>query len=220
MLPPDMDFPIEVVDLSHSIGPAMPVWPGTPGPEFLKLSSVADDGYAEQSIRMSSHTGTHLDAPAHIIDGGASLDSFDPGSFFGRGACVGVPVAADGVISRELLAPLAESLGTIDFLLLHTGWSRFWGGPAYDRGYPVLDSGAADLLCSLTLKGIGIDAPSFDLPESRDYPVHLRLLSAGVLLVENMTDLHLLPSYGFLLSVFPLRITGAEACPVRAVAML
>lgn len=217
---PNLNFPIEVVELSHSITPEMPVWPGTPEPEFLKLSSVAVDGFAEQSIRMSSHTGTHIDAPAHIIDGGASLDRYGPGSFFGKGVLVEVPGAQNGPISREQLFPLVDSLATIDFLLFHTGWSRFWGEAAYGRGYPVLDSGAADLLSSLTLKGIGIDAPSFDLPESRDYPVHLRLLSAGVLLIENMTDLHLLPPSGFLLSVFPLRITGAEACPVRAVAIL
>ncbi|NTV02313.1 MAG: cyclase family protein [Chlorobiaceae bacterium] len=209
-----------VIDLSHPICPEMPVWQGAPAPELLPLATVRDDGFAEHSIRLSSHTGTHLDAPAHMIEGGASLDSFAPGRFFGRAAVVDARASRDGVIGRGLLEEYGQAIGSADFVLLHTGWARLWGKPGYGAGYPVLADEAAEWLSSKGLKGVGIDAPSFDPPDSQGFPVHLRLLGSGVLLVENLANLNLLPPSGCTLAVFPLPVRDTEACPVRAVAIL
>ncbi|NTU67801.1 MAG: cyclase family protein [Chlorobiaceae bacterium] len=211
---------VEVIDLSHPICPEMPLWPGTPAPEFLPLATVNDDGFAEQSIHLSSHTGTHLDAPAHLIDGAATIDRFVPGQFMGRVAVIDACAVTDGVIRQRLLEPYGTAIGAADFVLLHTGWARFWGQAAYGSGYPVLDDEAAEWLAGMGLKGVGIDAPSFDTFDSQGFPVHLRLLRRGVLLVENLANLHLLPPSGCTLAVFPLPVRGAEACPVRAVAIL
>ena len=213
--------PCRVIDLTHPIFPDMPVWPGTPSPECLPIASIPEDGFAEHSIRLSSHTGTHIDAPAHMIEGGASLDRLDPDRFFGSAVVVDAFAARDGIIiGRKLLEPFSEAIAAADFVLLHTGWARLWGQPAYDSGYPVLDDEAAGWLCGMVLKGVGIDAPSFDASGSNDYSVHRRLLRSGVLLVENLTNLHRLPSSGCALAVFPLPVRGADACPVRAVALL
>lgn len=209
-----------VIDLSHPISPEMPVWPGTPAPEIRPLASIAEDGFAEQSIRLSSHTGTHLDAPAHMIEGGASLDRFGPGQFFGRAVVVDARASAGGVIGAGLLKSSGAAFADADFVLLHTGWARLWGQAGYDFGYPVLDDEAAGWLSGLRLKGVGIDAPSFDTADSHDYPVHRRLLRAAFLLIENLDNLHLLPPSGTMVAVFPLPVESAEACPVRAVAIL
>ena len=209
-----------VVDLSHAITPGMPVWPGTPGPEISPIATIAADGFAEQSICLSSHTGTHLDAPAHMIEGGATLDSLEPGRFFGSAVIVDALAPAGGIIGIDLLEPCLEEVASADFVLFHTGWSRFWGQAGYDLGYPVLDDAAAGLLAGMPLRGVGIDCPSFDSPVSVDYPVHRRLLEAGILLIENLTNLQLLPVTGSLLAVFPLGIERADASPVRAVSLL
>lgn len=79
-----------LVDLSHPITPEMPVWPGTPAPECLPVANIHEDGFAEQVIRFSSHTGTHLDAPSHMIEGGASLDRF-PRIAFSAGRWLSMP---------------------------------------------------------------------------------------------------------------------------------
>lgn len=211
---------VNIIDLSHPISAAMPVWPGTQGPEFHPLASIATDGYAELSLCMSSHTGTHIDAPAHMIDGGATLDRFPADHFFGRAFVVTVPELSDRRIGLDLLEPLAEQIESAEYLLLHTNWSKFWGQAGYDQGYPVLDESSSEWLAGFSLKGIGVDAPSFDLAESHDYPVHRRLLSTGMILVENLANLQHLPPAGSRIALFPLPIERAEACPVRGVALI
>ena len=209
---------MKCIDLSHPIFPDMPVWPGTPSPECLPIASIPEDGFAEHLIRLSSHTGTHLDAPAHMIEGGATLDSFPAGHFFGRAALVDARCVSSGSIGLSLLEPNRDAIASADFLLLHTGWANFWGGSAYDSGYPVLDDAAAAWIAGIGLRCVGIDAPSFDPADSAVFPVHRILLGSGLLLAENLTNLHLLPPGGCALAIFPLPVRGAEACPARAVA--
>jgi len=123
-------------------------------------------------------------------------------------------------IEHEALLSRRSQISEAEFLLLHTGWSRFWGTDEYNRGYPALSPAAAEWLAETGLKGVGIDAPSFDAEDSASLPVHKRLLGAGMLLVENLTALDRLTGSDFFLSVLPLNIAGAEACPTRAVGIL
>ncbi|NTU58598.1 MAG: cyclase family protein [Chlorobiaceae bacterium] len=211
---------MHIVDLSHAIKADMPVWPGTPQPEFAPLCSIGRDGFAEQSIRLSSHTGTHLDAPSHIIEGGDSLDRIDIGQFYGKGMLIDLRDAAGSIVPLEALKCFGPLISECDFILLHTGWSRFWGHEGYNSGYPVLAQEAASWISGFSIKGIGADAPSFDLSDSAHYPVHRQLLGAGVLLIENLTNFSSLPETGFFLSVLPLPVEGADASPVRAVALV
>ncbi len=213
----------ELVDLSHPVWPGMPLWPGTPGPEFRDLAAIPSDGYAERQMVMSTHTGTHIDAPAHLLADGLSIDRIDIGRFFGPAVLVDVRSASPPSrgIGLDQLRSHAPRLADTDFLLLRTGWERFWGLPEYDEGFPVLDDEAACWLAGLGLKGVGLDCPSFDPADSHSYPVHRSLLSAGVLLIENMANLGALPVVaGFSLALFPLACRGADAAPVRAVALL
>ena len=62
------------IDLSHTITSGMPCYPGTPGPQFQPLASIEEQGFAEQLFSLSSHTGTHVDLPSHMLRGGRSLD--------------------------------------------------------------------------------------------------------------------------------------------------
>ncbi|MBN1929207.1 MAG: cyclase family protein [Chlorobiaceae bacterium] len=212
---------MRIVDLSHPITAAMPVWPGTPAPEFSDLCTVGRDGFGERWLQLSSHTGTHLDAPAHLFEGAATLDRMPVEQFIGAGAMLDLRGASGQAVSLAQLLAVRSTIGQAEFLLLHTGWSRFWGCEAYNRGYPVLSEEAAAWLAGLGLKGVGIDAPSFDAADSEALPIHRRLLGAGLLLIENLTTLDQLAGSGdFLLSALPLPISGAEACPVRAVALL
>jgi arylformamidase len=211
---------MRLVDLSHPISPDMPLWPGTPPPEFSDLHTVGRDGFGERWLQLSSHTGTHLDAPAHLLEGEATLDCLPVDRFIGKGALLDLREPQSEPVSLTQLLALRSKIEQVEFLLLHSGWSRFWGTAKYDRGYPVLSEEAASWIARLGLKGIGIDAPSFDDPDSETLPNHRRLLEAGLILIENLTELDQLDSHEFLLSVLPLPITGAEACPVRAVAVI
>ncbi len=208
---------MRIVDLSHPISAEMPLWPGTPAPEISDLHTIGRDGFGERWLQLSSHTGTHLDAPAHIVEGAATLDRMPVDAFIGKGTVLDVTQSQRETITLETLLEFRAQIGQAEFLLLHTGWSRFWGRDEYNRDYPALSAETAEWLAGAGLKGVGIDAPSFDAWDSEALPVHRRLLGAGLLLIENLTALDQLADSVFLLSVLPLNIAAAEACPVRAV---
>ena len=107
-----------------------------------------------------------------------------------------------------------------EFLLLHTGWSRFWGTKNYFAGYPVLSAEAALWLDSFELKGLGLDTISADEADSHDFPNHNILLGSDSIIIENLMNLDVLPGKHFMFSCFPLKIDQADGSPVRAVAII
>lgn len=211
-----------VLELSHFIREGMPVYPGTEPPLIVEANTLEADGFREKLITMYSHTGTHMDAPAHILPGAPTLDSMSPDCFLGVGFLLDVSAADGSEIGLNLLEAHRESLENSDFLLLRTGWDRFWGEPAYFQGYPVLEPEAAQWIASQGLKGVGFDCISADPADSRELPIHRILLKAGMLIIENLTGLDQLPEgtagvFDFM--ALPLRIENADGSPVRALAI-
>ena len=137
---------MRVIDLSHTIEAGMPCYPGTPAPVFQSLASLERDGYVEQLITLSSHTGTHIDTPSHILPAGPSLDGFGIESFTGNGVVIDLRHVAGGVITQEMLQPFQPLLQQSDFVLLSSGWSQYWGSADYFHGYPTLSLDAAGWL--------------------------------------------------------------------------
>ena len=213
-------MPMRIIDLSQTIEHGMPCYPGTPGPQFQSLSSIEADGYAEQQLTLSSHTGTHVDLPSHILPGGCSLDDVPLDRFTGNGIAIDLRASAGLTITVGDLQAFEASLKTCDFLLICSGWSRYWGAPEYFEGYPVLSADAALWLAEFQLKGIGVDMISVDSPDSVDFPVHRLLLESGILLIENLADISMLLHCYFKFFCFPLNLAKAEASPVRAAAFV
>lgn len=217
---------MNVVDLSHEIEENMPVFPGTETPILAEANVIEVDGFREKKITMYSHTGTHMDAPAHILPGAEFLDQFPPDSFYGNALVVDFSRQPGNTIGAEDLVRYEQALSICDFLLIHTGWDRNWGRESYFTGFPVLTEMAARRLTSLGLKGVGIDAISVDPTKSTELPIHRILLGAGLLIIENLCNLGILtdPDGGgpakvplLKFSCFPLKIRGADGSPVRAV---
>ncbi|WP_005037059.1 cyclase family protein [Holophaga foetida] len=208
---------MRVIDLSHPIQPGMPLFPGTPGPRLEPLASLEREGYVEQWMGMASHTGTHIDAPAHLLPGGRGLEAFPAGHFVGPGLVI--PVRSETLIRLEDLAPYEARIRESRFLLLHTGWDARWGAPSYFEAFPILETAAAEWLASFDLAGIGIDAPSLDPVDSQSLPNHRAFLSRGTCLIENLRSLGAIGPEPFLFSCLPLPFRETDGCPVRAVAM-
>jgi arylformamidase len=211
---------MRVIDLSHVIESGMPSYPGTPGPRFQHLTSIEEQGFVEQLITISSHTGTHVDLPSHILRSGSSLDAFSIERFTGKGIAIDVRDRAGGMITVETLHPYRELIKESEFVLFFSGWSQYWGSSDYYKGYPLLSSEAALWLTGFHLKGLGVDMISVDAPDAIDFPVHTQLLQKGMLIVENLDGLYPLLHFSFIFCGFPLKIIGAEASLVRAVALL
>lgn len=210
---------MHTIDLSHVIHTGMPVFPGDEAPNVRRTHFVNRDGFAQTIMTMSTHTGTHVDAAAHLFADAPGLDWLGPDNFTGWGAVVDLTGFGKPVIDQHDLAPLAD-VEALDFALLHTGWDRHWKTDEYYNGpFPTLTETASRFLGGLELKGIGIDTPSPDPVTSHDLPAHKTLFDHGLVIVENLTNMAELPPEGFVFSALPLRIMDGEGCPVRAVAI-
>jgi arylformamidase len=210
---------MRIHDLSHSITEGMPLWPGSPVTRVRDAAGYRTDGYLEREYSFSSHAGTHVDLPLHMLPDGPSLDDCPLDAFAGRGYVLDAASENVGAVTASVIAAGAPLEGSCDFLLIHTGWSSRWGSPSYFEACPYLQEDAAVLLVSMGLKGIGIDSPSIDAPHLGAYPAHRMLLGHGLAVIENLTGLFPLIGKRFLFSAFPLKIAGAEASPVRAAAI-
>ncbi len=211
---------LEVVDLTHTVSPGMPCYPGTEPPVFCDACTLKNNGFAEKKIEFYSHTGTHMDAPAHILDGGHTLDHFEVGRFVGSGTVLDLTGLQGTEIQVEDLEPFYGKIEGQDFVLLYTGWSRVWGWDSYYEDYPVLSIDAAQWLAGFRPKGVGVDVMSVDSMDSEAFPVHRVFMERDIVVIENLTNLERLLGREFLLCCLPLKIAGGDGAPVRAVALI
>ena len=210
---------MKMVDLTHPIEAGMPVFPGTETPVLAEANTIARDGFAEKKLSLYSHTGTHMDAPAHMIPGGRTLDSYPIESFFGRAVLLDFSARElEGIELADLL-PYAGDLQGARFLVVRTGWGSRWGSPAYFAGFPALSAEAAGWLARSGVDGLGTDAISIDRMDDPAFPVHHVLLGAGLFAVENLANLELLPAH-FEMGCFPMAIREADGAPARVVAWI
>ncbi|MFW6147098.1 MAG: cyclase family protein [Thermodesulfobacteriota bacterium] len=208
---------MKIIDLNHTISPNMPVYPGTEAPEFSTPCTIKEMGFLERKLTLYSHTGTHIDAPAHIIPGAKALDQMTPDRFVGKGALIKLRGKESSTIEVDFLKSHQQQIERCEFLLFHTGWGDLWGKDAYYQGYPVLSHDAAAWLSGFPLKGIGADTISADEAGSVTFPIHTVLLEHDIVIIENLTNLEALPDHGFDFFCFPLKLEKADGSPVRAV---
>jgi kynurenine formamidase len=212
--------PGTLVDLSRPLVPAAGIYPGDPGVEIESAAAHASHGYAVCSVRMSSHSGTHVDAPFHFLPGEATLDAFAIDRFVGAAVILDVRAAGPGAaVSQGLLEDSLRSaggLGDARLVLLWTGWDTRYGAPDM-MDHPHLSPDAADLLVELGVTLVGTDAANIDSSMGDSYPVHPLLLGAGVLVVENLANLGRLGEGKAFCALLPLALVGTDGAPVRAV---
>ena len=211
---------MRIIDLSHYLAPGMPLYPGTMMPCFEETAAIETDGYREKRISLCVHTGTHVDAPAHLINGAKTLDQLPLENYCGPAMILDFSAPGKPSIVLDDLLPYKSAIEDTWFLLLRTDWSCYWGRERYFSDYPVLTPEAARWLADAKLKGLGLDALSVDPLDAPELPIHHILLGAGMIIVENLTNLSALPEDGFIFSCLPLKIRDADGSPVRAIAIL
>lgn len=216
-----------LIDLSVPITSGMPVYPGDPAVTVTRALTVTEDGVNVLGLHLGSQSGTHVDAPFHIDDTLPGLDELPLERFVGPA----VVVDARGLPPRSPIgpAPFAALVGATGRPLPHrtivlvcTGWSACWGTEEY-LAHPYLTPSAAELLVSLGIRTVGIDALSVDRTPADTLPVHRVLCGAHAVIAENLTSLDRLldaQAHGrpIQVSMLPLRLLGSDGAPVRAVA--
>jgi arylformamidase len=196
-----------IIDITRPLGPDTPVYPGDP-PVTLHQLSAATDGntFALSRLTLGTHAGTHVDAPAHILPGGATVDAIPLESCLGPATVLNV-AEGTGLIQPEELALIP---GACQRVLLRTG------GPLL--GGRALSEAAARTLVDRGVRLVGIDTLSV-ADMAAPGPVHQVLLAANVVIVEGL-DLTAAPDGDARLICLPLKLTGGDGAPARAVLLI
>ncbi len=211
---------MQIIDLTQLIHPQMPVFPATDQPKFELANTLEENGFVEQKITMFSHTGTHIDAPYHMLSAGLTLDQIPPQHFIGPAVVLDFTTIDSRTIELEHIKQFQDQIVSSEYLLINTGWNQYWQKPKYFGDFPELSVSAANWLAGFNLKGIGIDTISFDNMNDPKFPIHHIFLNKGIVLIENLTNLASIPNQPFIFSCLPLKISNADGSPVRAIAMI
>ena len=227
---------MRVVDLSYAISDAMPQWPGDAKSfEARTVCKIDSDGFFARSFWMLEHYGTHLDAPAHFIAAGMTVEAIPAERLFGPAVVFDVRDASAANADCELPAARVTEWesehGRIPqgaIALLRTGWASRWPDTARYRNqdaagtmhFPGFGADAVGILIEREVSGIGCDTMSIDPGCSHEYPVHRLALAAGLYQLENLADLSALPGAGASLVVAPLKLDGGSGAPCRVFAVL
>ncbi|MCR5136884.1 MAG: cyclase family protein [Oscillospiraceae bacterium] len=211
---------MKVIDLTQVIESSMPVYPGTEPPILEPASTFEKDGYRETRISMFTHTGTHMDPPAHLYPGRTTLDAFPPEQFIGKALVVDCSSLKEGEpITMEHLLRYGARAEQADFLLFRTGWDVRWGTDAYFGDYPCIDDAVLDYILAGSYKGIGFDVIGLDPIGDCNLTRHRKLFrSKDIVNIENLCNLELCGEDLFWFSCFPLKILDCDGSPIRAVA--
>jgi arylformamidase len=206
-----------IYDISLTITPTLPVWTGDP-PVGLTQPSHLERGDICTITRLdiSAHTGTHLDAPAHFIRGGSTVETLDLDTLIGPALVV--DARGYGHLTAEAFAALAIPAG-VQRLLLCTDNSALWqrGETAFAEDFIAIAPSGAAWLVARGVRLVGIDylsVGSFD----NGVPTHEILLGAGVIAVEGL-DLSAIEPGEYQLICLPIKLGGADGAPCRAVLM-
>jgi kynurenine formamidase len=224
------------VDLTHPLGPRTPPWPGnTPFSRSQTADYEREGHFCAFDLAFAEHTGTHIDAPVHVVPGGSSLDALDLRTTVGPAAVFDIEAAVGG--DRDFVVPLQAlefweaqhgRLPRGAFVLVNTGWSRRFGDAAEYRGldddgvphYPSLSPELAEALVERRARAVGVDTLSPDAGPAESPVVHKTLLGNGVLIIENLANLAVLPAAGAAVVALPMSVVGGTGSPTRVLALL
>jgi kynurenine formamidase len=232
-----------MIDLSHAYGGGTLYWPtDTTGFRLDTLAEGQTPGgyfYAAKQFATAEHGGTHLDAPFHFAEGGATAESIPLERLILPGVVLDVSQSAaanpDYLVTPDDVLAWEEAHGRVpqgSAVLIRTGWAPRWPdalsylgddtpGETGNLHFPGIGEAAARLLVEERGVGLlGIDTASVDYGQSTDFIVHRIGAAADVPNLENVADLSALPPSGFLLAALPMKIEGGTGAPVRIVALI
>lgn len=201
-------------DISVLISEDTPVYPGDPEIEITAASSMAKGDSANVSIlRFGSHTGTHIDPPRHMIEGGKTVDLLPLDALVGE--CFVCVMLETHAIDAAALQAAQIPVGTLR-ILFRTRNSKMWADREFHEDYTYLTPDAAEWLVERGIRLVGVDYLSVERFHSGQHGAHLRLLNSEVVIVEGV-DLRGIVQGMYSLVCLPLRIKDGDGSPARAI---
>ncbi len=226
----------KVVDLSWPVHPGIPQWPGDPVVEFETVADFKDDGYFLRRFSMGEHSGTHLSAPSSFQDGAPGHEGFSPQDLVRPAVVIDIAIQAendpDCALTMNDILDWESGHGPVPqgcVVLLRTGWQAKWGRPldylgGSDAGqlhFPGFGLDAAQMLLEgRNIAGLGADTAGAEPGTDTGFSVSRYALENRLIVLENLTNLDLLPPTGTLLVVGLLRLDGGSGGPASVTALV
>ena len=214
---------MKVIDLTLTISESIPTFPGSPKPNFINWESIKKNGYNLELLFLSTHTGTHIDAPYHFLKKGQKIHQISLKRLVTEAVLIKIRKGSDQSITKTNIEKFEKKHGRIDdgsTVIFHTGWQKNLQKKSYFVKNPGLTKSAAKYLVSKKINLVGIDSPSIDLGKDDKFSVHHILAKNEILIVENLANLDKIHSEKFHLIVAPLKLKNATGSPIRAMALV
>lgn len=225
-----------IVDLSQTLEPGIPRPVGFPDPELTFFRTIAEgDIINVDKLTVGLHSGTHIDAPMHFIEGGESIDQMAPEIIIGSAVVVdlrhktgSVPIERTDIVEWE--DKTGETVREGDALLLMTGFSQYWktgpeGEAFLTNGWPYVTRSLADFVLERKVRLVGVEVMDLDLIDPYDLSTsefvgHRTFLANGVGIIENLTNLDKIGATRCSIIATPLKIKGGSGSPIRVIALV
>ena len=214
---------MKILDLTLTISDKIPVFPDSPQPRFIPWEKIKDASYNSELLFLSTHTGTHIDAPHHFLEKGAKIHEISLEKLVSEAVLIKSKKNGDDSITKIDIQKFEKKHGKIDgfsSVIFYTGWQKNLQKKYYFTKNPGLSVSAAKYLASKKVSLVGIDSPSIDLGTDSKFSVHQIFAKKGILIVENLANLDKIKSSKFHLVVLPLKLKNATGSPVRAIAFV
>ena len=214
---------MKIIDLTLTVSDKIPTFPGSPQPSFIPWENVKEDGYNLELLFLSTHTGTHMDAPYHFLEKGAKIHEISLKKLVSEAALIQCRKNGGESITKTDIQKFEKKYGKIasfSSVIFYTGWQRNLQKKYYFTKNPGLSVSAAKYLASKKISLVGIDSPSIDMGTDSKFSVHQVFAKKGILIVENLANLEKIKSSKFHLVVLPLKLKNATGSPVRAIAFV
>ncbi len=214
------------VDMTHPLEEGIPHWPTQAGFTLHPGMNYVEDGSFWRNVTFCEHTGTHVDAPSHFIQGGEHVDGIPLKRLMGRGVRIDATgTAAGGVTSADHVKKFEARHGALqkgDLVFFRFGWDKKWKtgeeGRPFMENWPGISRETAEYLLEKGVSAVGTDASALDAANTSN-PAHKVLLGNGVYIIENVDRLDTLPAFFGVIGL-PCRFRDGSGATIRLVAVL
>ena len=218
----------QFIDLSLEICEGMPTYPSPWHPivDIKQIGRINMEQRRSYAVTLGTHTGTHMDSPAHMVQDGITIDMIPLTTIVGTTKVIDFSRKGRGdKITLDDIKSCGATIKEGDRILIKTGWYKHWGSNGYYDRWPWITAEAAHYIVEQGVILVALDIPSPDDPLSdtgygKHSPIHDIFLQNGVILIEylnNTLDIH---QKEIKLIALPLKVKGCDGFPVRAIAEL
>lgn len=207
---------MKIYDITIAISDRVPIYKGDPTADVEAVTQISKGAHANVSkMCFGVHTGTHVDAPNHFIDGHRRVDQLDLDKLIGKCRVIKIDETSDAVLPEHL-----GDLDGVERVLFKTRNSAFWNEPekGFRTDFTYISSEAARILVDKGVKLAGIDYLSVEKFGSEDFATHITLLGAEIVIIEGV-DLREIAPGDYELICLPLKYTGGggDGAPARTI---